>query len=130
VPESAFELIPTEPVADVRDLVEVMALVQDVYVSQVFIDHCIELVRQTRENRHIELGASPRAGIALVTAARARAFICGRDHVIPDDLFALAEDVLLHRMRLNYEALAEGLTSRSVLREILDSVGGPLMDAR
>ena len=108
--------------ADVRDLVEVMGLVQNVYVSQVFVDHCIELVRRTRENRHIELGASPRAGIALVTASRARAFIHGRDHVIPDDLFALAEDVMLHRMRLNYEALAEGLTGRAVLQEILDSV--------
>jgi MoxR-like ATPase len=68
------------------------------------------------------LGCSPRAGIALVTAARARAFIHGRDHVVPDDLFALAEDVMLHRIRLNYEALAEGLTGRVVLKEILDSV--------
>ncbi len=122
VPESAFDLIPEEPVADVPELIEVMGLVQKVYVSQVFIDHCIELVRRTRENRHVELGCSPRAGIALVTASRARAFIHRRDHVIPDDLFALAEDVMLHRMRLNYEALADGLTGRVVLREILDSV--------
>ena len=63
---------------------------------------------RTRNHPHIELGSSPRAGIALVKGARARALIHGRNYVIPEDLFALAEDVILHRMRLTYEALAEG----------------------
>ena len=108
--------------ADVGDLVEVMGLVQQVYVSRVFTEHCLELVRRTRENRYVNLGCSPRAGIALVTAARARAFIHGRDHVNADDLFALAEDVMLHRTRLTYEALAEGLTGREVLREIVGQI--------
>ena len=67
--------------------------------------------------------ASPRAGIALVTASPARAMIHGRDHVVPDDLFALSEDVLLHRMRLTYEALAEGVTGQDVLREIVAEMG-------
>ncbi|MEN6451732.1 MAG: MoxR family ATPase, partial [Thermoguttaceae bacterium] len=115
VPQTAFDLIRDEPVASVDDLVEVMGLVQQVYVSRVFTDHCLELVRRTRENRYVDLGCSPRAGIALVTAARARAFIHGRDHVVPEDLFALAEDVMLHRIRLTYEALADGLTGRDVL---------------
>jgi MoxR-like ATPase len=122
VPETAFDLIGDEPAASVEELVEVMRLVQQVYVSQVFADHCIELVRRTRAHGQVELGCSPRAGIALVTAARARAFIHGRDHVIPDDLFALAEDVMLHRMRLTYEALAEGRSGRDVLHEILNSL--------
>jgi MoxR-like ATPase len=123
VPQTAFDLIREEPVATVDDLVEVMRLVQKVFVSRVFSDHCVELVRRTRECRHVDLGCSPRGGIALVTAARARAFLNGRDHVIPHDLFALAEDVLLHRIRLTYQALAEGLTGRDVLREVLDSMG-------
>ncbi len=126
MPQTAFDLIRDEPVADLGDLVEVMRLVQQVYVSRVFTEHCLELVRRTRENRHVDLGCSPRAGIALVTAARARAFIHGRDHVTADDLFALAEDVMLHRTRLTYEALAEGLTGREVLREIVESLGGDL----
>ncbi|MBL8897685.1 MAG: ATPase, partial [Planctomycetes bacterium] len=63
----------------------------------------------------------PRAGIALVQAARARAFVHGRNFVTPEDLFALAEDVLLHRMRLTYEALAEGVSGRAVVRELLES---------
>ncbi len=122
VPQTAFDLIRDDPVADVDNLVEVMRLVQEVYVSRVFTDHCLELVRRTREHRYVDLGCSPRAGMALVTAARARAFIHGRDHVVPEDLFALAEDVMLHRTRLTYEALAEGLTGREVLRQIIESL--------
>ena len=123
VPETAFDLIKDEPVATVDHLIEVMQLVQKVYVSPVFSDHCVELVRRTRECPHVDLGCSPRGAIALVTAARARAFIHDRDHVVPDDLFALAEDVLLHRMRLTYEALATGLTGRDVLRQVMNSMG-------
>jgi MoxR-like ATPase len=56
-------------------------------------------------------------------SSRARALIHGRDFVVPDDLFALAEDCLLHRMRLSYEALADGKTTASVLEELLTEVG-------
>ena len=68
------------------------------------------------------IGCSPRAGISLVKASRARALIHGRDYVLPEDLFALAEDVILHRIRLSYEAVAEGHTSQQVLQEILTEV--------
>lgn len=123
VPETAFDRIADEPVASLEALVQAMERVQQVYVSPVFTEHCVELVRKTREHKFIDLGASPRAGIALVTASRARALIHGRDHVVPEDLFALSEDVLLHRMRLTYEALAEGVTGRDVLQEIMTQLG-------
>jgi MoxR-like ATPase len=123
VPETAFDRIGNEPVAGIEQLVEVMRLVQQVYVSPVFLDHCTELVRRTREHPQVDLGCSPRAGIALTTAGRARAFLYGRDHVLPEDLHALAEDVMLHRMRLTYSALAEGRTGRDVLNDILLSMG-------
>ena len=55
----------------------------------------------------------------MVKAARARALIHGRHYVVPEDLFALADDVLLHRIRLSYEALADGITKEQVLREVL-----------
>ena len=58
-------------------------------------------------------------GIAIIKASRARALIRGRHYVVPDDLYALAEDVLLHRMRLNYEALADGKSGVGVLQSIL-----------
>jgi MoxR-like ATPase len=123
IPNTAFDLIEREPVVTVDDLTNAMTAVQEVYVSEVFVDHCVELVRRTRVCPHVELGASPRAGISLVQASRARAFIHGRDHALPEDLFALASDVLLHRMRLTYQALADGRKAPDVLKEIMDSMG-------
>jgi MoxR-like ATPase len=123
VPRTAFDMIGAPPVASVGELVEAMGAVQEVYVSDAFMSHCVELVCRTRQCPHVELGASPRAALAFAHAARARAFIHGRDHVIPEDLYALSEDVLLHRMRLTYEALAEGRTGRDVLEELLREVG-------
>ena len=123
VPKTAFDAIGGEPVAHLGDLTAAMAKVQEVYVSEVFVKHCVELARRTRRHKYIELGGSPRAGIALTTAARARAFIHGRDYAVPEDLFALAEDVLLHRTRLTYEALAEGVNGATVLKEIMAAMG-------
>ena len=119
VPRTAFDLLSRGQVASLEELVRSMGEVQKVHVSEVFVRHAVELVRRTRETREIEVGASPRAGIALVQAARARAYVHGRDYAVPEDLFALAEDVLLHRIRLRYEALAEGLTGASVLRRLV-----------
>ena len=123
VPRTAFDMVADAPVASSGAVADAMARVQSVHVSEVFVKHCVELVRRTRQAREVDLGASPRAGIALVQAARARAFIHDRDYAVPEDLFALAEDVLLHRMRLTYEALAEGLSGSMVLRRILAELG-------
>ena len=125
VVRTEFDAIDGGPVGDVEQLVRAMEAVHEVYVSETFTDHVVEVVNRTRRHPAIELGCSPRAGIALVKASRARALIHGRHYVIPEDLFALAEDVILHRMRLSYEALADGLTGPDVLREILadDSPG-------
>jgi len=103
----------------VRDLTEAMTAVQNIHVSEVFVRDTVELVNLTRRHADIELGCSPRAALALVHASRARAFIHGRDYTIPEDIFALAEDVILHRMRLRYEALAEGRTAAGVLQSLL-----------
>jgi len=123
VPQSSFDLLNQPPVATVDELVAGMDAVQKVYVSDVFTKHCVELVRRTRRHKSVDVGGSPRAGIALTLAARARAFIHGRDYAVPEDLYALAEDVLLHRMRLTYEALAGGVSGTAVLREILADAG-------
>ncbi len=124
VPQTAFDLVDQQtPCARMAELVDVMAQVQKVHVSDVFVQHCLELVRRTRQHRQIELGASPRAGLALVQSARARAYINGRDYAVPEDLFALAEDVMLHRMRLTYEALAEGVTGSIILKQIMAEIG-------
>ena len=122
VPMTAFDAIDTESPLKVRDLTSAMEEVLRVHVSAVFVRDCVELVNLTRSHPDIELGCSPRAAIALVQASRARAFINAREYAIPEDFFALAEDVILHRIRLTYEALADGRRSEDVLKEILRSL--------
>jgi MoxR-like ATPase len=122
VPMSAFDAIDAGKEMHLRDLSGAMAAVQEVHVSEVFVRDCVELVNLTRRHKDIQLGCSPRAALALVHASRARAFIQGRSYTIPEDLFALAEDVVLHRVRLRYDAIAQGRRSDEVLREILDSM--------
>ena len=123
IAKTEFDVLDKEPVGSTENLVECMEAVQDIYVSDTFVEHVVELVNRTRNHPNIELGCSPRAGIALIKASRARALIHGRNYVIPEDLFALAEDVILHRVRLNYEALADGLTGPDVLQDMLKSMG-------
>ena len=112
-------MLSNEPAGTGQHLIAAMQAVQQVYVSEAFIEHIVEIVNRTRNHPLLELGCSPRAGISLIKASRARALIRGRHYVVPDDLYALAEDVILHRIRLNYEALADGHTGASVLQSIL-----------
>ncbi len=123
VVQTEFDVISEEPVGSSDEIISVMEAVNEVHVSDTFQEHVVELVNRTREHDAIELGGSPRTGIALIKASRARALIHGRDYVIPEDLFALAEDAVLHRLRLEYEALADGLTGKQVLEEILRAMG-------
>ena len=124
VVQTEFDVLAREPVGSGEDLIAAMEAVHRVHVSETFVEHVVALVHRSRNHPHVELGCSPRAGIALVKAARARALMHGRHYAIPEDLFDLAEDVMLHRMRLRYEAVAQGVTGREVLRELLSSLGG------
>jgi MoxR-like ATPase len=123
IARTEFDLIEDKPLGSTEQLIASMEAVHNVYVSDTFVEHVVELVNRTRHHPNIELGGSPRAGISLIKASRARALIHGRDYVVPDDLFALAEDVILHRIRLNYEALADGLTPAGVLQGLLIDMG-------
>lgn len=126
IARTEFDALADEPVGSTEQLVRAMESVQTVHVSDTFVEHVVAVVDRTRRHPDIELGCSPRAGIAMIKAARARALIQGRHYVIPEDLFSLAEDVMLHRMRLNYEALAEGKTGSVVLERLLDELGAPV----
>jgi MoxR-like ATPase len=121
VAKTEFDLIGGDAVGTKEDLISATQAVHEIHVSDVFLKHVIDVVERTRHHPDLELGCSPRAGISLLKASRARALIHGRDYVIPEDLFALAEDVCLHRIRLSYEALAEGKTPQGILNEILES---------
>ena len=123
IAKTEFDVMEKKPIGSSEDLVRAMEAVNEVYVSDTFVEHVVAVVKKTRNHPNIELGCSPRAGIAIIKASRARALIHGRDYVVPEDLFALAEDVMLHRIRLNYEALADGLTGADVLQILLRDLG-------
>ena len=123
VARTEFDVLDKEPVGTTDDLIACMKAVQDVHISDVYIDHVVELVNRTRIHPALEVGCSPRAGIALLNSSRARALIHGREYVKPEDMYALAGDVILHRIRLNYEALADGLTGPVVLKSIMNEMG-------
>jgi MoxR-like ATPase len=123
IARTEFDVVNQDPIGSAEDLVQAMEAVHRVYVSETFVEHVVDLVGRSRLHPSVELGCSPRAGIALIKASRARALMNGRQYVVPEDLFALAEDVMLHRMRLKYEAIAEGVTNRRVLHELMRSMG-------
>ncbi len=99
--------------------------IAELYIDDRIVDYIVDIVHATREPAApgcrdlaplIEFGASPRATIALAQASRAHAFLRGRDFVTPDDVKAIAPDVLRHRVLITYEAEAESVTSDQVVR--------------
>ena len=124
VARTEFDVLEQQAVGTSEDLICAMEAVQQVYVSETFTDHVVDIVNRTRQDKRLDFGCSPRAGIALIKASRARALIHRRHYVVPEDLYALAEDVILHRIRLNYEALADGITGQDILQQLMLDVGG------
>lgn len=108
-------------------ILEAREQVRQVYVSDAIDDYIVALVMATRDPRRIseqlvewiEIGASPRASVALDRCARAHAWLQGREYVKPEDVRAVLADVLPHRIHLSYRAQAEGVTSERVLDEIV-----------
>ncbi len=110
------------PVLDPAQIREMQALVQTVHVEDEVLEYVVRLAKHTRDHARVFLGASPRASLALVGAARARALIAGRGYVLPDDVKSLAQAVLTHRLVLTPEAEMEGVAPDSVIRQALDQV--------
>lgn len=94
-------------------------------VDKRIIDYTLNLVRKTREMRQFSGGAGPRAGIALLVCARARAILHGRDYVLPDDVKYLAPAVLRHRVQRSAEAEIDGIDTDTLLAQLLQSVPIP-----
>lgn len=116
-----------QPVTDAHEVLEMQRMVRDVFVSDLIYGYVLQIIRQTREDERLLLGASPRGSLFLTRTAQARAAIHGRDYVTPDDIKALAVDVLAHRLILKPIYRAEGLTSEQIVTEILDLT--PVPDA-
>ena len=113
------------PVATAEDLAAGRAAVRQVGVADQVLEYMVDLVRATRAAPSLELGASPRGTTALLAVAKARAWLSGRDYVMPDDVKAFALPVLRHRVRLRAEAELDGITTDAVLRSVLSAVPAP-----
>ena len=113
------------PVAGAADLAAARESVSHVAVAPEVAAYVVDLVRATRTSPSLRLGVSPRGAIGLVSAARAWAWLSGRDYVSPDDVKALARPALRHRVSLRPEAELEGVTPDAVLEGILATVPAP-----
>ena len=125
--------LDVNPVIDLPDIVASRGVVNSVYMDDKIRDYIVSLIHASRYPDslapHLKLlircGASPRGTINLALAARAIAFLDGRNYVTPQDVKSLAPDILRHRILLSYEAEAEGVTSDDVVQQLLDKVPVP-----
>jgi len=107
-------------------IIELRKQIENIYIDENIKNYILDIVLMTRENsEYIACGASPRASINLIKAAKGRAFLKGRDYVVPDDIKAMVYDILRHRILLTYEAEAEDITSEKIIEDILDKVNLP-----
>ena len=113
------------PVASVEDLAAARAGVAQVTVAPEVAAYVVDLVRATRTSPSLRRGVSPRGAVGLVSAARAWAWLSGRDYLSPDDVKSLARPALRHRVSLRPEAELEGVTPDAVLEGILATVPAP-----
>jgi MoxR-like ATPase len=114
------KVLELEPVADVAEVLAAQAAAARVHASEPLRRYVVALLEATRTDPRTELGASPRAGLMLLKAAKALAALEGRDHALPDDVQALAPAVLTHRLLLAPEAA--GASRADVVRDVLERV--------
>ncbi|GAA2491774.1 AAA family ATPase [Terrabacter carboxydivorans] len=124
----------SEPVVSVADVKRLQALVGRVYIDPAIVNYVVGIGYVTRHPRdyieprlagYVDFGASPRASIAFTSAARARALIDGRNHVVPDDVKALTHRVLRHRVTLGFEAAADEVAVESIIDAMVNGIRTP-----
>jgi MoxR-like ATPase len=98
---------------------------KEIYIDNTILEYVSKIVRATREHPKIEIGASPRGGLALLKISRAMALTSGRDYVTPDDIKIFAVDALAHRLILNVEETLEGMKPASLIEEIVSTIPVP-----
>ncbi|HEV8432824.1 MAG TPA: MoxR family ATPase, partial [Thermoanaerobaculia bacterium] len=120
------EAIAVRPVIALEAMHAVAQLAARVHVDERIGRYIVALVAKTREpSPHVSFGASPRATLALAHVAKAHAFLGGRAFVVPEDVKAIAHDVLRHRLVLSYEAAAENVTADRIVEQVLSAVPVP-----
>jgi MoxR-like ATPase len=122
---TADPLTSLAPVADAATVRDLVATVNRLHVSEAIRRYVVSLVEASRRSPDLRLGASPRAGLQLLRASRANAALAGRDHVLPDDVQALAGPVLSHRLLLTPDATLARRSADQVVADLLATVPVP-----
>jgi MoxR-like ATPase len=127
---NTFDSYDLKPILNPEKIIAVQQKVRDIFTSEVIEEYIVKIVGQTREKdwefgKYLSYGGSPRASIALYIASKAEALMNSRDYVIPEDVRAVVYPVLRHRIILNYEAEAEGITTDKIIKKILEIVSVP-----
>ena len=113
------------PILTKEELIELRNHAHSILIDKMIIQYIAQIVQESRSNQSIYMGASPRASIALLNAAKAFALLQGRTFVIPDDIKTLAVPVLCHRLILSSQAEMEGIPVETIIKEIVDNVEVP-----
>lgn len=117
---------PLKKILSCDTIMQLRNLIDEVYVHENIKNYVLDIVFTTREkNIYIACGASPRASISFIKVSKCKAFMEGRNFVIPDDVKSVVYDVLRHRILLSYEAEAEDITSEDLITQILEKVNLP-----
>ena len=122
-----FDSFNLKPILDASKIIALQEKVKEIFTSEVIEEYIIKIVTQSRNKnwemgKYISYGGSPRASIALYVASKAEALMKGRDYVTPEDVREVVYPVLRHRIILNYEAEAEGVTTDKVIQQILGEI--------
>ncbi len=114
------------PVTSPEEILELISAVRDIHVGVAVEDYLLQLVRRSRQHDNIEVGASPRAALALERAAQARAAIAGRGYVIPDDVREMASSVLSHRIMPTAQADLLGKSNIDLIADVIANTPVPV----
>ena len=118
------------PVTSLDDIITLQDAIKGIYVDRLVRRYIVSIVNATRNNSDLYLGASPRGSLALFRTSQARAFLEGRDYVLPDDVKALVKPVLAHRLIINPAVRSKEMTGAAAIDSVLESVAVPGVGVR
>ncbi|RZK81767.1 MAG: MoxR family ATPase [Pedobacter sp.] len=119
------ELKEVKPVLSIEQIKSCRAIIKSLHVEPKLLEYVARITHETRNNKSLYLGASPRASLAMVNSAKAVAAMSGRDFVTPDDIIKVAAPVLAHRVMLTPDKEMEGLTARDIVAQIIQKIEIP-----
>lgn len=122
-------MLSLEPAASAEEIMQAQRAIRKVFVSPAIETYLLQIIRSTREHETIELGASPRASLALYRASQALAALSSRGYVLPDDVKRMSGPVISHRLMLSTRTRLRGRNSNAILQEVVDAVPVPVESA-